>query len=49
MKKENELKEKILFGLQKTFQKLIEFKKAKKTELIVSIDGKVVRIKPEDL
>lgn len=49
MKTENELKEKIIWGLQKTFQKLIEFKKAKKTELIISINGKVVKVKPENL
>ena len=39
--------EKISFGLKKTYEKLIEFKKQKGTELVVMRDGKIVKIKPE--
>ncbi len=42
-----ELKNKILFGLKKTYEKLIEFKKLKNTELVIMKDGKIVKIKPE--
>lgn len=40
-------KNKILKGLEKVYEKLIEFKKQKKTDLVVIQNGKVVRIKPE--
>lgn len=40
-------KNKILKGLEKVYERLIEFKKQKKTDLVVMKDGKVVRIKPE--
>lgn len=42
-----EEKNKILLGLEKVYERLIEFKKQKKTDLVVMKDGKVVRIKPE--
>ena len=42
-----ELKDKIVKGLALTYQKLIEFKKQKGTELVVLRDNKIVRIKPE--
>ncbi|MDY0090605.1 MAG: hypothetical protein RBR78_09595 [Flavobacteriaceae bacterium] len=44
---QEQLYDKILLGLEKTYEKLIEFKKQKKTDLVVMKDGKVVRIKPE--
>jgi predicted ABC-type ATPase len=47
IKKQMELRDKILLGLEKTYEKLIEFKKQKKTELVVMKDGKVIKIKPE--
>jgi len=42
-----ELKNKIVKGLEKVYERLIEFKKAKKSELVVMQDGKIVKIKPE--
>lgn len=41
----NEIKK----GLEKAYWKLIEFKKYKKTPIIVSKDGKVVEIQPESI
>ncbi|MGJ1433070.1 hypothetical protein ACR79M_15960 [Sphingobacterium spiritivorum] len=41
-----EEKNKILQGLEKTYEKLIEFKKAKNSELVVIRDKKIVKIKP---
>ena len=38
--------QKILKGLEKVREKLIEFKKQKNSELVVMRDGKIVRIKP---
>ena len=45
--KQIELKEKILFGLEIVYQRLIEFKKEKNSELVIMKDGKIVKIKPE--
>jgi hypothetical protein len=45
--KQTELYNKILFGLEKVYQKLIEFKKQKKTELVIMQDGRIVKVKPE--
>ncbi|MBL7999653.1 MAG: hypothetical protein JNL32_13590 [Candidatus Kapabacteria bacterium] len=42
-----ELKQKILLGLEIAYQKLIESKKQKNSELVVLKDNKVVSIKPE--
>ncbi|MBX2953622.1 MAG: hypothetical protein KF870_14020 [Leadbetterella sp.] len=39
--------DKILSGLDKVYERLIEFKKMKNSELVVLKDGKIVRIKPE--
>ena len=50
MKKDSKnavLREKIIFGLEKTHEKLIEFKKQKKTPLVVMRDGKIVHVMPE--
>ena len=41
-----EIKEKILFGLEKTYENLIEYKKYKKTDLVVMRDKKIVRLNP---
>ena len=38
---------KILKGLEKAYEKLLEFKKAKNSVLVVMRDNKIVRIKPE--
>ncbi|WP_187444213.1 hypothetical protein [Sphingobacterium phlebotomi] len=42
-----EEKNKILKGLEKVYDKLIEFKKSKNSELVVIRDKKIVKIKPE--
>lgn len=41
--------DKIIEGLEKAYKKLIEFKKYKKTPIIVSKDGKVVEIYPHKI
>jgi hypothetical protein len=41
-----EITKKILIGLEKVKEKLIEFKKQKGTDLIYLQDGKIVRVKP---
>jgi hypothetical protein len=45
--KHNLEKEKILKGLEKVYEKLIEFKKSKKSDLVVLQNNKIVRIKPK--
>lgn len=42
-----EEKNKILKGLEKVYDKLLEFKKTKNSELVVLRDNKIVKIKPE--
>ncbi|MFC0186169.1 hypothetical protein SAMN04515674_11813 [Pseudarcicella hirudinis] len=42
-----EEKYKILKGLEKAYEKLLEFKKTKNSELVVLRDNKIVKIKPE--
>ncbi|HET6245685.1 MAG: hypothetical protein H0V01_00300 [Bacteroidetes bacterium] len=37
---------KILEGLKKAYEKMLEFKKERKSELVVIRDNKIVRIKP---
>lgn len=52
MKNKNQIDEqtqKILRGLEKSYQKLVEFKKYKKSPLIVSKDGVIVEIQPEKI
>lgn len=43
-----EEKDKILKGLEKVYEKLLEFKKMKNTELVVLRDNKIVKLKPEE-
>lgn len=47
LEKQMELKNKLLLGLEKVYEKLIEFKKQKKSELVIMKDGKIVKIKPQ--
>lgn len=42
-----EERDKILKGLEKVYEKLLEFKKAKNSELVILRDNKIVKIKPE--
>ena len=44
----NEFRDKILKGLEITFQRLLEFKKQKNSPLVVVRDGKIVKIEVED-
>lgn len=44
---QQEEKVKILKGLEKVYERLIEFKKQKNSELVILRDNKVVKIKPE--
>lgn len=50
MKPDNvqEEKEKILKGLRIAYKKMLEFKKQKGSELVISHKGKVLKIKPKD-
>lgn len=41
-----ERRDKILIGLEKAYEKMLEFKKQKNTEVIVIRDNKIVRLKP---
>ncbi len=45
--KQIELRDKIVKGLEIVYERLIEFKKAKNSELVIMKDGKIVKIKPE--
>lgn len=49
VEKQIEFKNKILKGLEKVYERLIEFKKQKNSELIIIRNNKIVRIKPEQL
>lgn len=40
---------KVLEGMDKVYEKLIEFKKKVNSDLVVMQDGKIVRIKPTSL
>lgn len=40
-------KTKILKGLEKVYERLLIYKREKKTELVVLRDNKIVRLKPE--
>jgi hypothetical protein len=42
----SETGQKILKGLELSYERLIEFKKKMNSELVVLQDGKIVRIKP---
>lgn len=44
-----EEKKKILKGLEKVYEDLIAFKKAKNSELVIIRDNKIVKIKPESI
>lgn len=46
---QNDEKNKILKGLEKAYEKLIEFKKERNSELVVLRDNKIVKIKPESM
>ncbi len=45
--KQAELYNKILLGLEKVYEKLLEFKKQKNSDLVIIQDNKIVKVKPE--
>ena len=44
--KQTDRQKKIIEGLEKVYEKLIEFKKKMKSELIILKDDEIVRMKP---
>ncbi len=42
-------REKIVKGLELAFQRLLEFKRQKKTPLVLSVDGEIVEVNPDDI
>ena len=42
---QKEINKKILLGLEKAYEKMIDFKKQKQTDLVILQDNKVVRVK----
>ncbi|MFO7933643.1 MAG: hypothetical protein ACQERS_14975 [Bacteroidota bacterium] len=48
-KQDNPVREKILKGMELTHKKLIQYKKERNFDLIVSREGKVVKIPARDL
>jgi hypothetical protein len=49
VEEQNELRDKILKGLEISFERLIAYKKYKNSVMVVMKDNKIVKIKPEDL
>lgn len=45
--KQDELLEKILIGLEKVHEKLIEVKKQKKSPIVVKEKGKIIKMNPK--
>jgi hypothetical protein len=46
LKEQNELFDKIINGMSKAYQKMIEFKKQKNSVIVVMRDDKIVKLKP---
>ena len=46
IEKQIEKRNMILIGLEKAYEKLIEFKKSKNSELVIMRGNKIVKIKP---
>lgn len=44
-----EIREKIIKGLEEAYKSLVEFKKQKNSPLIISKDGKVIEVNPEEI
>jgi hypothetical protein len=41
-----ELKNKIIYGLEKAYEKMLEFKRQKNSEIVIIRENKIIRIKP---
>ena len=48
-RKDNNIREKIIKGLELTHKKLIQSKKDRNLDLVISDNGKIIRIHPKDL
>ncbi|HPS84177.1 MAG TPA: hypothetical protein PLA88_07670 [Bacteroidales bacterium] len=48
-KKDNDIREKILKGLELTYRKLIKSKKDRNLDLIISQNGKIIKIRAKDI
>jgi len=48
-KRDNIIREKILKGLELTHKRLIQSKKERNLDLIISDNGKITRLNPKDL
>jgi hypothetical protein len=48
-KKDNTIRDKIIRGLELTHKKLIQSKKDRNLDLVVSDNGKIVRVQAKDL
>jgi hypothetical protein len=46
IKQQDELLEKIVKGLEKSYEKMIEFKRQKNSVIVVMRDDKIVKLKP---
>ncbi|WP_185956532.1 hypothetical protein [Changchengzhania lutea] len=44
-----ELEDKISKGLEKAYEKMIKFKEQKETPIVISKDGKILKVYPKDL
>lgn len=45
----DDLSNKIIEGLEKTYEKLVEFKRYKKSPLVISRDGEIIEVSPEEV
>ncbi len=45
-KEQREFRERLLFGLKKTYEKLVATKRANNQDLIILKDNKIIKIKP---
>ena len=43
-----DIREKIIKGLNKTYEKLLEMKRRKNSVLVISENGEIIKIKPEE-
>ena len=48
-KNDNVIREKILKGLDLTYKKLIQSKKERNLDIVISVNGKVIKLHPKDL
>ena len=46
-KENNEFRDKVLEGLDLSYQRLIEYKRKNNGELVIMKDGKIVKVKPQ--